>query len=66
MAGKNGNSCCGSSNRIDSFEKTQQELSLLQDSLGISIPSICLPSQGKSALEKWAVIACDQYTSEPE
>jgi uncharacterized protein (DUF1015 family) len=32
--------------------------------LGIDISSVLIPEQGID-LEKWAVIACDQYTSEP-
>jgi len=35
------------------------------NSLALSIPEILLPSEGID-LKKWAVIACDQYTSEPE
>ena len=31
----------------------------------VAIPDILLPRTGTD-LEKWAVIACDQYTSEPE
>ena len=34
------------------------------DEIGICIPDILLPKDG-TELEKWAVIACDQYTSEP-
>jgi len=33
--------------------------------LGFAVPDILLPQQGTD-LRKWAVIACDQYTSEPE
>jgi len=33
--------------------------------LGFAVPDILIPQQGTD-LEKWAVIACDQYTSEPE
>lgn len=33
--------------------------------LGIQIPEIYLPTEGID-LEKWAVIACDQFTSEPD
>jgi hypothetical protein len=33
--------------------------------LGIQIPQIYLPKQGAD-LTKWAVIACDQFTSQPE
>jgi len=35
------------------------------DDIGVCIPEIFLPKDG-TALEKWAVIACDQFTSEPE
>jgi uncharacterized protein (DUF1015 family) len=35
------------------------------ESVGIGIPDILLPKNGLD-LTKWAVIACDQYTSEPE
>jgi len=33
--------------------------------LGLAVPDILLPQQGTD-LKKWAVIACDQYTSEPD
>ncbi len=33
--------------------------------LGIDVPIIHLPKQGVD-MTKWAVVACDQYTSEPE
>ncbi len=36
-----------------------------REDLGIDISSVLIPKKGVS-LEKWAVIACDQYTSEPE
>jgi hypothetical protein len=35
------------------------------DDIGVQIPQIYLPRQGTN-LTKWAVIACDQFTSEPE
>ncbi|HEX7541836.1 MAG TPA: DUF1015 domain-containing protein, partial [Anaerolineales bacterium] len=35
------------------------------DDIGIQIPQIYLPKKGTN-LAKWAVIACDQFTSEPE
>ncbi len=35
------------------------------DDIGIEIPQIYLPRKGTD-LGKWAVIACDQFTSEPE
>lgn len=34
------------------------------ESLGVKIPEILLPAEGTD-LTKWAVIACDQYTSQP-
>src|SRR5215468_4755406 len=34
-------------------------------SLGFRLPRLCLPRPGID-LRKWAVVACDQYTSEPE
>ncbi|MBR3340320.1 MAG: DUF1015 domain-containing protein [Clostridiales bacterium] len=33
--------------------------------LGFAVPDILLPQKGTD-LKKWAVIACDQYTSEPD
>lgn len=36
-----------------------------RDELGIDISSVLIPKKGIS-MDKWAVIACDQYTSEPE
>ncbi len=33
--------------------------------IGIQIPQVYLPKAGVD-LNKWAVIACDQFTSEPE
>lgn len=35
------------------------------EELGITVPDILLPETGVD-LKKWAVVACDQYTSEPE
>jgi hypothetical protein len=35
------------------------------DSIGVHIPQIFLPRPGVD-LTRWAVIACDQYTSQPE
>ncbi len=40
---------------------TQEKL----EKLGIQVPTIYLPSTGVD-MTKWAVVACDQYTSEPE
>lgn len=37
----------------------------LTDIPAVAIPDILLPKEGTD-LEKWAVIACDQFTSEPE
>jgi hypothetical protein len=35
------------------------------DSIGVQVPQIYLPKAGVD-LSKWAVIACDQFTSQPE
>jgi hypothetical protein len=35
------------------------------ESIALGVPDVLLPKPG-SDLHKWAVIACDQYTSEPE
>ena len=35
------------------------------DELALAVPDVLLPGPGMD-LSKWAVIACDQYTSEPE
>ena len=35
------------------------------DSVSLAVPDILLPGPGND-LSRWAVIACDQYTSEPE
>ena len=35
------------------------------DEQGFRLPRLCLPRPGID-LQKWAVVACDQYTSEPE
>jgi hypothetical protein len=37
----------------------------IHDSIRLQVPDILLPRKG-TELSKWAVIACDQYTSEPE
>jgi len=35
------------------------------DDIGVQIPQVLLPSEGID-LKKWAVIACDQFTSQPD
>lgn len=35
------------------------------EEMGLKVPSIMLPKEGTD-MEKWAVVACDQYTSEPD
>lgn len=35
------------------------------ENIGVHIPEIMLPAEG-SDLSKWAVVACDQYTSQPD
>jgi len=37
----------------------------LEDALGLKVPAILFPKEGTD-LKKWAVIACDQYTSQPD
>jgi hypothetical protein len=34
--------------------------------LGVHIPEIFIPNKNSTDLKKWTVIACDQFTSEPE
>ena len=38
---------------------------MLFDDIGLLAPEILLPRKGVD-LTKWAVVACDQYTSQPE
>jgi len=35
------------------------------DAIGLQVPQVLLPKSGTD-MRRWAVIACDQYTSEPE
>lgn len=42
-----------------------RDLKIRMERLGLAFPEMLLPRNGID-LEKWAVIACDQYTSEPE
>lgn len=37
-----------------------------QESLGVVIPKVLIPARNKVNFTKWATIACDQFTSEPE
>ena len=37
---------------------------MFKNSIGVQVPDILLPREGVS-MEKWAVVACDQFTSEP-
>ncbi len=46
---------------LASWELCMQELA----SVGLSVPEILLPGAGVDP-SRWAVIACDQYTSQPE
>ncbi len=41
------------------------KLMKIHNNIAMAIPDILLPKEGLD-LKKWAVIACDQYTSEPE
>ncbi len=36
-----------------------------EEDIGLKVPNILLPAKGID-LGKWAVVACDQYTSQPE
>ena len=38
---------------------------MFKNSIGVQVPDILLPREGVS-MEKWAVVACDQFTSQPE
>jgi len=40
-------------------------MSYIYENIGIMIPDVLLPKKSLD-LPKWAVVACDQYTSEPE
>jgi hypothetical protein len=46
-------------------EKSQPELEELLARIGVRIPEITLPRPGTD-LTRWSVVACDQYTSQPE
>jgi hypothetical protein len=39
-------------------------MAMFFDDIGLQVPTVLLPAPGVD-LEKWAVVACDQYTSEP-
>jgi hypothetical protein len=53
------------SGKIKKNTCTDEDFMKIIPEIGIQIPSILLPKPGID-LTKWAVIACDQYTSEPE
>lgn len=36
-----------------------------ENSVGVLIPEILLPKEGTD-MTKWAVVACDQFTSQPD
>ena len=38
---------------------------MFKNSIGVKVPDILLPHEGVS-MEKWAVVACDQFTSQPD
>ncbi|NOY12718.1 MAG: DUF1015 domain-containing protein [Deltaproteobacteria bacterium] len=38
---------------------------MIFDTVGVQLPKILLPKEGTD-MQRWAVIACDQYTSDPE
>ncbi|MBI4701044.1 MAG: DUF1015 domain-containing protein [Deltaproteobacteria bacterium] len=37
----------------------------IHEKLGVAVPEVLLPAPGTD-LQKWAVVACDQYTAEPD
>ena len=47
------------------FKKKEKEINVF-DEIGIEIPRLLFPNREKVDLEKWATIACDQYTSQPD
>ena len=49
---------------MTSFFRKDMSMKIISD-LGIQIPQVYLPQKGTD-LAKWAVIACDQFTSQPE
>jgi hypothetical protein len=46
-------------------ERTVTKLKERFSALGVQVPEVCLPAKGVD-LVKWAVVACDQYSSERE
>ncbi len=38
---------------------------MYENTIGVSVPNVMLPPKGTD-FSKWAVVACDQYTSQPE
>lgn len=38
---------------------------MYQNNIGVSVPNVMLPPKGTD-FSKWAVVACDQFTSQPE
>lgn len=56
--------------RINSYKHSFSEVNsdnkeVIISDFGLAIPRICLPTE-KVDLSKWPVIACDQFTSQPE
>src|SRR5215212_5832698 len=49
---------------MTSFFNKDKSMKIISE-LGIQIPQVYLPQKGTD-LMKWAVIACDQFTSQPE
>ena len=38
---------------------------MYENKIGVLVPNVMLPPKGTD-FSKWAVVACDQYTSQPE
>ena len=50
---------------FEPIDQAAAEAAQLAESLGITVPCICLP-EPTADFSRWAVVACDQYTSQPE
>ena len=38
---------------------------MFENNIGVLVPNVMLPPKGAD-FSKWAVVACDQFTSQPE
>lgn len=44
---------------------TEENQTMYENSIGVLVPNVMLPPEGTD-FSKWAVVACDQFTSQPE